>query len=270
MLGRNLTSSGVGDLVRRRDSTPDLHRPAAGQSRAGIEGNPLTLSTERTAYDRAVRRLQVERWSDLPAAVATLGFDHPMPTLAVVGGAAQLTDDDHARLQPLFTRLAELADRHGAAVVDGGTDTGVMRLLGRSRAAGHTFPLVGVVVSALAGRQWELEPNHSDVLLVPGQSWGDETRWLARVATLIAEDAPSATVLVNGGPVSYADAEASLAEGRRLIVAAGTGGTADEIAIGGDDAVLRDSDLVKAVDVSEDAGQPLIEELERILSDGSR
>jgi hypothetical protein len=227
-----------------------------------------------------VQTLRVEDWSDLQAAVATLGFERPTPTLVVVGAAARLSDDEQMRLQPLFTRLGELAECSGAAVVDGGTDSGVMRLLGRSRASGHNFPLVGVVVAALAappgagssGRRWQLEPNHSHILLVPGREWGDEARWLARVATLIAAGAPSATVLVNGGSVAYTDAEASLAEDRRLIVAAGTGGTADAIALGSDEAVptsLRESDLVKTVDVSEDAGQPLLSELERILSDGS-
>src|SRR5262249_43943095 len=192
-------------------------------------------------YDRAVRTLTVERWSDLPQALATLGFTRPVPTLVVVGAAAQLTDGEYEVFEPLFEELAALADRWGAAVVDGGTDIGVMRLLGRAtRAHGYGFPVVGVVVAALAapagsevsGDRWPLEPNHSHVLLVPGEEWGDEAPWLARVATLIAAGAPSATMLVNGGEGAYADAEASIAEGRRLIVAAGSGGTADALAAG--------------------------------------
>jgi SLOG in TRPM, prokaryote len=232
-----------------------------------------------------VRTLRVERWSDLPEAVATLGFTRPVPTLVVVGAAARLDDDEYERLEPLFGRLAELAEHTGAAVVDGGTDTGVMRLLGRARAYGHTFPLVGVVVEALAvpagaevsDGQWPLEPNHSHVLLVPGTEWGDEARWLARAATLVARGAPSVTVLVNGGRVAYTDAEASLAEGRTLLVAAGSGGTADALAAGVRDGSLNrqahfvgDANLVDAVELSEDGGQPLFAEIERILSDGGQ
>jgi len=231
-----------------------------------------------------VRTLCVERWSDLPWAVATLGFTQPVPTLVVVGAAAQLPANRLSRLQPLFEQLAVLAERTGAAVVDGGTDAGVMRLIGRARAGGRTFPLVGVVVAALAAPldapesagRWPLEPNHSHVLLVPGREWGDEAPWLARAATALAGGAPSATVLVNGGEGAYADAEASLAERRPLIVAAGSGGTADAVAAAARDGspgeraeTLARSDLVNAVDLRQDGGQPLLTEVARILSERS-
>jgi hypothetical protein len=236
-------------------------------------------------YDRTVRTLSVERWSDLPQALATLGFKRPVPTLVVVGAAAELSDDGYERLEPLFEQLAALADRRGAAVVDGGTDIGVMRLLGRAaRAHDYDFPIVGVVAAALAAPpgsevsddRWPLEPNHSHVLLVPGATWGDEAPWLARVATVLADGAPSATLLVNGGEGAFADAEASIAEGRKLIVAAGSGGTADAVAAGarGGTRVARaqaigQSDLVHAFDLSEDGGRPLVTEIERILAEGS-
>jgi hypothetical protein len=242
-------------------------------------------STCFATYDLDVRTLRVERWSDLPRAVATLGFTQPVPTLVVVGAAAQLPEDELVRLEPLFEQLAVLAERTGAAVVDGGTDAGVMRLIGRARARGRTFPLVGVVAEALAaspdtrhsGGRWPLEPNHSHVLLVPGREWGDEAPWLARVATVVAGGAPSATVLVNGGEGAYADAEASIAERRPLIVVAGSGGTADAVATaaldgtpGGKAAALAKSDLVNAVDLRQDGEQPLLTEITRILSEGAR
>jgi SLOG in TRPM, prokaryote len=232
-----------------------------------------------------VRTQRVEHWSDLPAAVATFGFTHPLPTLVVVGAAAQLDDDEISRLEPLFEQLAALAERTGAAVVDGGTDVGVMRLIGRARRRGRNFALVGVVVEALAAPsesrpsagRWPLEPNHTHVLLTPGQKWGDEAPWLARFATVLAGGAPSATVLVNGGEGTYADAEASIAERRPLIVAAGSGGTADALAAAGRDAspderagAVASSNLVNAVDLRQDGGQPLVTEIARILTEGPR
>jgi hypothetical protein len=42
-----------------------------------------------------VRTLRVEFWSDLPEAVATLGFTRPVPTLLVVGAATRLGDDEY-------------------------------------------------------------------------------------------------------------------------------------------------------------------------------
>jgi hypothetical protein len=233
------------------------------------------------SYDLAVQRIRVECWGDLQDAVAALGFAQQVPALVVVGAAARLSDAELESLEPLFEGLAAVVERTGAIVVDGGTDAGVMRLLGRARARSHKFPLVGVVVAALSGPsgadeldgQWPLEPNHSHVLLVPGRAWGDEAPWLARVATLLAKGARSVTVLVNGGEGAYADVEASLSERRRVVVALGTGGTADALAaaVGGDPGghgawALANSELVSVVDIRQDGGQPLFTEIERILS----
>ena len=84
------------------------------------------------------------------------------------------------------------------------------------------------------------------------------------------------TVLVNGGEIAYADAEASIAEGRPVVVAAGSGGTADVVAAAARGAstleraqALADSELVRAVDLNEDAGRQLAMEIDRILSDGN-
>ena len=69
--------------------------------------------------------------------------------------------------------------------------------------------------------------------------------------------------------MALTDTEVSLAEGRAVIAAAGSGGTADAVASGQARVVGR-PDLVNAVDVREDAGQYLPTEIERTLSDGSR
>jgi hypothetical protein len=74
------------------------------------------------------------------------------------------------------------------------------------------------------------------------------------VATVLAGDAPSATVLINGGEIAYSDVERSLAAGRSVLAVAGSGRTADHLAaaIRGDPAderavALAESDLVQAV-----------------------
>lgn len=141
------------------------------------------------------------------------------------------------RSAPLFRPLVELASRFGAAVFDGGTDTGVMRLMGRARGTSkRPFPLVGVVCSALAalpgepkrrGRA-ELEPNHTHFAFVPGEEWGDEAPWLARLAEAVGER--TATVLVNGGDISMRDSALCVEAGRPLIVVDGSGRTADALA----------------------------------------
>jgi SLOG in TRPM, prokaryote len=139
----------------------------------------------------------------------------------------------------VMERIIPALDRWGAAVVDGGTDSGVMRVMGQIRdAAGASFPLVGVAAEGTVSIPGTLpppdaaalEPHHTQVILVPGDAWGDESPWLAGVATAIADGQPSLTLVVNGGQVTYDDIEHSLQAGRPVIIVAGTGRTADTVA----------------------------------------
>jgi hypothetical protein len=113
-------------------------------------------------------------------------------------------------------------------------------LLGQAlRTERASFPLVGVAVekkvilpggaSGSGGRRG-LERHHTHFVLVPGSSWGDESPWLARVATEIAAGAFSVTVLINGGEISFQDVANSVAAGRPVLVIKGTGRAADRIA----------------------------------------
>ena len=178
---------------------------------------------------------------DLAQSVAGLGLDGGRPVLVVVGGAAGL---DEADKESVFSLLADavlpavLARQ--AVVVDGGTDSGVMQLLGRARAEVQaSFPLVGVAAEkkvilpgddAEPGERAPLDRNHSHFVLVPGSSWGDESPWLSRAATEIAGNAPSATILINGGEIALQDVAHSLEAQRPVLVITGTGRTADRIA----------------------------------------
>jgi SLOG in TRPM, prokaryote len=138
-------------------------------------------------------------------------------------------------VQPIIPAL----DSWGVTIVDGGTDAGVMRVMGQARdAAGASFPLVGVAAEGTvmvpgtrpASGAAALEPHHTQVILVPGDDWGDESPWLSRVAEAIADGQPELTLVVNGGQITYDDIEHSLAAGRPVIILAGTGRTADTIA----------------------------------------
>jgi hypothetical protein len=218
----------------------------------------------------SARLARPHRLADVAAALPELGLRAGRPVLAVVGGAAGLDEAGKERLRPLFSQaLLPVAAAWDAVVVDGGTDSGVMQLLGQARdAAGASFPLVGVAAAAMVilpgdgtepGQRAPLERHHSHFVLVPGSAWGDESPWLARVATEIAAGAPSATVLVNGGDIAFRDAAHSVAEGRPVLVIQGTGRTADKIAaaLDGDRTDPRAAELaasprVKAVSLTED------------------
>jgi SLOG in TRPM, prokaryote len=211
----------------------------------------------RFGGERTARAVKVDEDADLAGCLSGIGLQGPGPVMVVVGGAAGLGADGMERLRPVFRdALASVAQRVGAFAIDGGTDVGVMRLLGRARfELGASFPLIGVAALATVtipgtepGRSdaAPLEPLHSHFLLVPGDDWGDESRWLASAASALASSAPSVTVLVNGGEVAYEDVQHSVAANRPIIVVAGTGRTADQLvaAVDGEAADERATALV--------------------------
>jgi TRPM family ion channel len=195
---------------------------------------------EQIAGEAGPRVARVARPADIPAALDDVDVPRPRPVLVLVGGAGGM---DEATQQVLARVLRDavlpVVERHGAAVVDGGTDSGVMRMLGRARAERNgVFPLVGVAASGTVrvpggptiDDAAEPERHHSHLVLVPGEAWGDESPWLTDVANVIANGCASVTVVVNGGEITYADAKSSLDRGRPVVVLAGTGRTADAIA----------------------------------------
>ena len=54
------------------------------------------------------------------------------PVLVSVGGAGGMTPDDLAVMAKALERIIPALDRWGAAIVDGGTESGVMKVMGLS------------------------------------------------------------------------------------------------------------------------------------------
>jgi hypothetical protein len=169
-------------------------------------------------------------------------LDCQPPTLiTLVGGAGGLSPDDLARLLPLFEgALVPAAQTMEAVVLDGGTDVGVMRLMGQARTAREgTFPLIGVAVDRTVILPGEdaprpdaapLEPNHTHFVLVPGEDWGDESLWLNQISEEVGKSVPTVTILINGGEIARRDVAFTLAAGQPVLVLAGSGRLADELA----------------------------------------
>lgn len=187
-----------------------------------------------------------ERADDVPNLVRSLGFDVPRPVLVLVGGARGLSDADVDHLaEHLREHVLPSIARVNAAVIDGGTDAGVMRAIGRARRESQArFPLVGVAAQGPmhpAGRPGGpgssavVEPNHTHLVIVPGSAWGDEVPWLGTIAAAVSGSRASVTLLVNGGEIAYNDMQDSLSHDRPVVVLAGSGRTADEVAAAAED-----------------------------------
>ncbi|MBE9065854.1 hypothetical protein IQ260_04220 [Leptolyngbya cf. ectocarpi LEGE 11479] len=181
-------------------------------------------------------------------ALSVMGLYGPTPTLLVIGGASYMTDESQAKLLQCFNGpLATLSDTLGITVLDGGTDAGVIHMMGQARHhVSGQFNLIGVaplnrVIFPIGSQQpqtlddgnyppVELEPHHTHFFLVPGENWGSESRWLAKFSSVLAGPSPSITLLINGGQVSLQDLTLNLELGRQVMVIAGSGRLADSVA----------------------------------------
>ena len=227
------------------------------------------------------RLIEIEGADELAPRLAQAGLSGRRPVIVLIGGAAGIEGEDLARLEPVIDQgVVATAGRLGAAIIDGGTNAGVMALAGRARAGrGGDAPLIGVVprgrISAPgidSGGTTELEPNHSHVLVVPGAEWGEESGMLLRAARLTAGGQPVVTVLVDGGPVALAEAMACAAQGWPIVAVAGSGRSADVLAgyaRGANDPELTPTDRRGIHVVQLDAGPAaLADMLARLLEGG--
>lgn len=170
----------------------------------------------------------------------------PKTAILLSGGADNMEPILFTHLEQLFARgVSRAAERMGAVFISGGTDSGVMRLLGNSIAA-HNYqtPLIGVLPKACCtypnqpekpsaqAEKVNLEPHHTHFLLVNAQQWGEETGVMYGLAEELAKthQVPLVTLLINGGNLSKMEILRSVRLGIPIIVVEGTGRLADELA----------------------------------------
>ncbi|MGK7873781.1 MAG: hypothetical protein AB4426_10865 [Xenococcaceae cyanobacterium] len=191
--------------------------------------------------DHTAKGIQVSNFTELPNALDQLGLQSNQPTLVLVGGAKLISSADYELVQQLFFQVVvPVVEQSGAAVLDGGTDSGIMQLIGYTRASlDATFPLVGVAPIGKVklpelleepNANHSLAPHHTHFILVPGNNFGDESPWLARISSLLSEGFPSCTLVINGGRVTLMDVANSIQEGHPTLLLEGSGRTADRLA----------------------------------------
>ena len=213
-----------------------------------------------------------------------LGIASPRAVILLFGGAAGLDDSRKAHLATLFAEgVTPVAAELGALIIDGGTQSGVMAMMGEAVAAhpgtGH---LLGIApegkiahpeLSDASARSdgTPLEPNHSHFVLVESNEWGGETAKMLELAR--AFNAPTVAILVNGGAIAADEALQSVRNGWPLLVFEGSGRFADDLS-----AAVRDGQHAKSAELSEiarsgratlfhldDPAEKLRDELRRML-----
>jgi len=219
------------------------------------------------------------------AILDALGLASPRAVILLFGGAAGLDDSRKTDLATLFADgVTPVAAELGALIIDGGTQSGVMAMMGEAVAARPgTCHLLGIAPEGkiahpeLAGASARsdgtpLEPNHSHFVLVESNEWGGETGKMLELAR--AFNAPIVAILVNGGAIAADEALQSVRNGWQLLVVEGSGRFADDVT-----AAIRNNQSAKSAEVSEiarsgrvtlfhvdDAAQKLRDELHRMLS----
>lgn len=249
---------------------------------------PMTQSFELAFSDDRVAKA-VLLTDSFPVENVLEALEIPLahPVLVIVGGASKLCEKDYARLQSFFLQvIAPLAESLNMRVIDGGTDAGVMQLIGKARKAiNASFPLIGVAPIGLMnfpGNPCDLsadaalpEPNHTHFVLIPGAQWGDESPWIAQIATTLAAGQPSIAILANGGEITWRDAQQNIAADRPVIVIEGSGRTADVLAealhgnVSDERAKpLVDSQLLQAIEMADEFAE--IEQVLRAIFEKAR
>jgi hypothetical protein len=179
-----------------------------------------------------------------PAAIlAALGLRSPRPVIAIVGGARQLDGVADRRLAQLFSRgIARVAAESSSVIVDGGTQAGVMSLIGQGVAdRGRRSQLLGVAPGRLVTYPGgpahgsiqdgaALEPNHTHFVLVRADRWGDAIDTADGLMRELAGDRPGVAVLAGGGPIAADEVLLSVRRNWTVVILAGTGGFADHLA----------------------------------------
>jgi hypothetical protein len=186
--------------------------------------------------------LRVDRNTPAETVIAALDLPTRRPTLFLTGGASLMTTDSlrdtRSKMEDGIARFAQ--DRE-MTVVDGGTASGIMGMIGIARTRrGYTFPLIGVAPEkcvsypgyANPSRQAELDGFHTHLVLTSGDQFGDETDLLLRLVAALSGDHKRLAILVNGGQVARDEIyRASMSESPLpILILEGSGRLADELA----------------------------------------
>lgn len=181
----------------------------------------------------------VVQWLDLPPNRLTISMHL---------GATELAPAQGHILRKLLTQsVIRFAEDNQALVADGGTDAGVMQIIGEAYAeANATFPLLGITVKNTVtypggpepeAERWPLNEYHTHFVIVEANDFGAESHLLVEISRSFGT--PGIALVANGGQIVRSEIELHARIGTPVIVLKGTGRYADELAKALPDSELR-------------------------------
>jgi hypothetical protein len=191
------------------------------------------------ANDNSALAVRVSPNTNPDDIIRVLGLEH-RPSLFITGGASGMAAEDIRRTEEIVGAIADFAVENQITVIDGGTESGVMQMMGEARRQRKgAFTLVGVSPGPKIsypghlnpGAEAELEDSHSAFVLVDTPEWGGESEMLVRLPKALA--APQHVVcgvLINGGKIAAQDVIFAVSRELPILVLEGSGRFADEVA----------------------------------------
>lgn len=189
--------------------------------------------------------LKVELDTPVDEVIRALGLKTPSACLFISGGAGNMSPEDIKRTRKIIDEgVAKFASEHGITVIDGGTESGVMQMIGEARRNhNYSFPLIGVAPYGKVhypgqpnpASEAELDSNHSHFVLVNSDKWGSESQMIIDLTRHICghKQEHALGVLINGGKIAQQDIYLATAQGDQkipILVLEGSGRFAEELA----------------------------------------
>jgi hypothetical protein len=166
--------------------------------------NPLLSSLHSIQFSNGnvASAVRVSTHTDPQLILDALQIHPPKNLILLSGGAGKMDNTQNSRLTQLFSRgIAQVASETQSLLMGGGTQSGVMAMLGEGVAArGYKVPILGVVPfgkvnypgkveTVTEGDSAPLEPNHTHFVLVETHcenngGWGCETQLMYHLAAV--------------------------------------------------------------------------------------
>lgn len=176
----------------------------------------------------------------------TLGFKPPQPILFISGGASGMSDYDKKQTELMMEAVALFAEKNHITLIDGGTESGIMKMCGDIRIRHkYTFPLLGVTPRGLVSypdhpnpqAQAELEDGHTHFVLIEGDEWGAESEMIINLTMTMSGLGTTGRktamgILINGGKIAMQEIYLATTHNQHklpIIVLDGSGRAADEV-----------------------------------------
>lgn len=227
---------------KRHTPGPKSSEPVMMDDKGMITSSSFTIHFNDTHSARAVR---VATDGDPAQVVSALGLESPRPAIFISGGASYMSEEDVRRTRDIIEEgIAHFAAENGITIIDGGTESGVMQMVGDARRNhDYQFPLIGVAPIKKIdypgyenpGKEASLEDSHSHFVLVDAEEWGEESNTIIKLAREISGHGQCTAmgVLINGGKIARQDILLATTQGKGkmpILVLEGSGRFADELA----------------------------------------